>query len=120
MQQQQFKGLLDMIDGGGAGRAGELFEGGPFSQFLNMLGVKPRGYYDRLNEMRAANQPAPAIAPAPVMAPTVAATRPDIYGPGAVTTTTLPPMGQMSDEALISLIRHALERAPSAIGYGPR
>lgn len=45
-----FTGLLDMIDGGGAGAAGNTFEGGPLSGLLNIIGVKPRGYADRMAE----------------------------------------------------------------------
>lgn len=37
----------DMFDGGGAGKSGDEFEGGPFSAILNALGVKPMGYRDR-------------------------------------------------------------------------
>jgi hypothetical protein len=39
----KYTGLKDMIDGGGAGRSGAKFEGGPFSGALNSLGVKPLG-----------------------------------------------------------------------------
>lgn len=39
----KYTGLKDMLDGGGAGRSGAKFEGGPFSNALNSLGVKPLG-----------------------------------------------------------------------------
>jgi hypothetical protein len=39
----KYTGLKDMFDGGGAGRSGAKFEGGPFSNALNSLGVKPLG-----------------------------------------------------------------------------
>ena len=48
MDQKRFLGLMDMIDGGGTGRSGQTFEGGPLSAFLNALGVRPAGYMDRL------------------------------------------------------------------------
>lgn len=38
-----YTGLKDMVDGGGAGRSGAKFEGGPFSGALNAMGVKPLG-----------------------------------------------------------------------------
>ena len=38
---------------------------------------------------------------------------PNPYAPGAITTTTLPPMGQMSDEALMKMIYDALQRSQS-------
>jgi hypothetical protein len=42
-----FTGLLDMIDGGGAGRAGQQFEGSRISEILNAIGIKPYGAADR-------------------------------------------------------------------------
>jgi hypothetical protein len=38
-----YTGLKDMVDGGGPGRSGAKFEGGPFSGALNAIGVKPLG-----------------------------------------------------------------------------
>lgn len=38
-----FTGLKDMFDGGGAGKSGPTFSGGPLSGALNSLGVKPVG-----------------------------------------------------------------------------
>jgi hypothetical protein len=49
-----FTGIRDMFDGGGAGRSGTTFSGGPLSGILNTIGVAPA-------------KPAPA--PAPVAAP---------------------------------------------------
>lgn len=48
----------DMFDGGGFGRAGQRFEGGPLSDFLNDIGVKPYGYYDRMKAVRPQMRPA--------------------------------------------------------------
>lgn len=39
----QYTGLLDMINGGGPGRSGDTFEGGPFSGALNAIGINPVG-----------------------------------------------------------------------------
>jgi hypothetical protein len=36
---------------------------------------------------------------------------PNPYAPGAITTSTLPPMGQMSDEQLLQIIQEAMMRA---------
>ncbi len=49
--------LRDMFDGGGMGRSGQKFEGGPFSAILNALGVKPMGYNDRMAETRPQPRP---------------------------------------------------------------
>jgi len=42
--------LRDMLDGGGRGRYGDTFEGGPLSGLLNAIGVRPLGYNDRMND----------------------------------------------------------------------
>ena len=41
---------MDMRDGGGKGRSGDTFQGGPFSGLLNALGVRPAGYRQRLED----------------------------------------------------------------------
>jgi hypothetical protein len=38
-----YTGLKDMVDGGGPGQRGSTFKGGPFSNALNSMGVKPLG-----------------------------------------------------------------------------
>lgn len=107
MQDKRFLGLMDMIDGGGMGRAGQTFEGGPLSGFLNALGIRPQGYEDRLSQARPMPRPmmsSPMAAPAPAPA----------YNPYApIETTTLPPTGQMSDKALMQIIYEALMRSQS-------
>ena len=111
MDQQKFLGLLDMLDGGGAGRSGETFEGGPLSGFLNALGVRPQGYQERMEQERMMPRPMMGGSSSAPMAP--APMPPDPYAPDAITTTTLPPMGQMSDEALMKMIYDAMQRAQS-------
>jgi len=67
-----FSGLKDMIDGGGAGMAGDTFKGGAMSDIANQIGIRPMGYNDRMEGMQATRpqmrppmpQPAPAAAPA--------------------------------------------------------
>ncbi len=122
MDQKRFLGLMDMIDGGGMGRSGQTFEGGPLSGFLNALGIRPAGYMDRLEaEAMPRYMAGPATGARPEYMPMAGpAPAPSPYAPGAIETTVLPPMGQMSDEQLMRIIAQALERAPSAIGYGPR
>jgi hypothetical protein len=117
---QRYQGLLDLINGGGAGRAGQTFEGGGLSGLLNSLGIRPMGYQDRLSEARPAPNPM-------LMAPTVSTmgmpvTQPPVsqYGPEAITQTTLPPMGGMSQDQLIAIIMQALNAPPTSLGYGPR
>ena len=113
-----YLGLIDMLDGGGAGRAGQTFEGGPLSNFLNDIGIRPMGYQDRLSAARPMPQPGPRPTyMAPAAPPTPAQPPADPYAPGAVTTTVL---GQLSDEQLIRLIQNAMQAPPSALGYGPR
>jgi hypothetical protein len=107
--QQKFLGLLDMLDGGGPGKSGDRFEGGPLSGFMNALGVRPMGYLDRMEQLPrpmprpmglGQPRPTPPMAPPP---------QPNIYGPGA-----------MSNEELIRMILQALQAPPSGTGYGPR
>lgn len=111
MDQQKFLGLLDMLDGGGAGRSGETFEGGPLSGFLNALGIRPQGYQERMEQERMMPRPMMGGSSSAPMAP--APMPPNPYAPDAITTTTLPPMGQMSDEALMKMIYDALQRSQS-------
>ena len=47
-----FSGLKDMIDGGGAGMAGDTFKGGAMSDIANAIGIKPMGYMDRMQGMQ--------------------------------------------------------------------
>ncbi len=42
-QSDHYTSLVDMFDGGGMGRSGSKFEGGPFSGMMNSLGVSPYG-----------------------------------------------------------------------------
>lgn len=44
---ERFTSLRDMLDGGGKGKAGDTFQGGMMSDFLNRAGVRPMGYADR-------------------------------------------------------------------------
>jgi hypothetical protein len=111
MDQQKFLGLLDMLDGGGAGRSGQTFEGGPLSGFLNALGIRPQGYQERMEQERMMPRPMMGGSSSAPMAP--APMPPNPYAPDAITTTTLPPMGQMSDEALMKMIYDALQRSQS-------
>ena len=111
MDQKRFLGLMDMIDGGGMGRSGSEFEGGPLSGFLNALGIRPQGYADRMEaEPRYLAGPAPMARPQymPMAGPS------PTYNPYApIETTTLPPMGQMPDKALMQMVYEALQRAQS-------
>ena len=60
----RYSGLMDMLDGGGAGRSGQRFEGGALSGLLNAVGIRPMGYRDRLAEARPMARPAAPAAPA--------------------------------------------------------
>ena len=72
-ERERFTGLLDMIDGGGAGRAGNEFEGGLLSEVLNALGIRPRGFEERQERMASVTpmprRPAMPAAPAPAYQP---------------------------------------------------
>ncbi len=80
---QRYLGLLDMLNGGGAGQAGPEFEGGLFSGLLNALGIKPMG--SRMNDAgppppspdnyrpaAAAGSPPPGMVPPVQTSPVIA------------------------------------------------
>lgn len=113
MQDKRFLGLMDMIDGGGMGRAGSEFEGGPFSGLLNALGIRPQGYAAR---MEAEAMPRYLAGPAPMTQPErmpMAGPSPTYNPYATIETTTLPPMGQMSDKALMQMVYEAIQRSQS-------
>jgi hypothetical protein len=146
MDNQRYQGLLDLINGGGAGQAGQTFEGGALSGLLNSLGIRPMGYRDRLAEARPAPNPM-------MMEPTVStmgappatgnyayvAGRPDVPQAGMPNAAvpdqiaellrllgigqqpyamSTPPMGSMGGN-YDPMYRGAMV-PPSAQGYGPR
>lgn len=92
-----FDNFADAFDGGGAGKSGDTFSGGPLSELLNALGIRPHGFGQTTMGERPMPNPAysqprmstsgPA-APAPSYA--MVAGRPDIPMPGG-----MPPMPQM-------------------------
>lgn len=97
-ERERFIGLLDMIDGGGAGRAGNEFEGGLLSDVLNALGVRPRGFEERQERMASVTpvprRPAMPAAdtryqPQPAAAPM--STQPGYFSPAGPQA--LPPVG---------------------------
>ena len=126
MQDKRFLGLMDMIDGGGMGRSGSEFEGGPLSGLLNALGIRPQGYAARMEEQQA--MPALLPRPAPAASPMqdrsteelvamieaalgrsgYADMQKNVYAPGAITTTPL--MEKQSPNRF----------APSYFGMGAR
>jgi hypothetical protein len=77
----QYLNFQDMIDGGGAGRSGESFEGGPFSGLLNAIGIKPAGYRERMSAERPS------------------AVSRGITNSGPITRTVLPEVGALSGPA---------------------
>ena len=120
MDNERYRGLLDMINGGGAGRAGQTFEGGGLSGLLNSLGIRPMGYRDRLADARPAPNPMLMTPSVSTMGMPPVQPLASQYAPGAITQTTLPPMGAMSQDELLAMIMRALNAPPSAQGYGPR
>jgi hypothetical protein len=63
----------DMVDGGGPGRYGDRFQGGPFSGLLNAVGARPAGYRARQEAAGPDMDMAEAMA-APAMTGTTPAT----------------------------------------------
>ena len=48
----RYTSLMDMIDGGGAGRSGDRFEGGGLLSLLANELFRPAGYEDRLRQRK--------------------------------------------------------------------
>jgi len=67
--------LIDMINGGGAGRAGQRFEGGGLLSDIGNQLFRPYGFEERMGQVRPQARPMrppmapPAPAPAPAMSP---------------------------------------------------
>jgi hypothetical protein len=57
----RYTGLRDMVDGGGPGKSGATFSGGPFSGTANKIGVKPVGSG---GNMTTSPRPQPKSSPA--------------------------------------------------------
>jgi hypothetical protein len=51
-EQPRYTSLIDLIDGGGAGRNGERFEGGGLLSILANALTRPYGYEDRLRDRK--------------------------------------------------------------------
>lgn len=71
----QYINARDMVDGGGAGRSGQRFEGGILADIANALGFKPAGYRERLESARPAQRQTaqPTAFSAPPAAPSATA-----------------------------------------------
>jgi hypothetical protein len=122
-----YTSLLDMLNGGGAGTAGDEFQGGAFSDLLNAMGLRPMGYADR---QRAA-PPEPVTAssmgvggvggpPAPA-APPSSGLLPFAMQPGTeVTASPLPAPGVTPNPEFLAMLEQFLKQAPTATGVGPR
>jgi len=128
-ERERFTGLLDLIDGGGAGRSGNQFEGGLLSDILNALGVRPRGFRERQEEMGRTRpmmrpaMPAPTYQPAPAGVPLSA--QPGYFLPPSLTPEqmmlSMPPGGMTAPamDAGVSLPQPDARRVP-LVGYLPQ
>ena len=77
-----FDNFADAFDGGGAGKSGDTFSGGPLSELLNALGIRPAGFGAREMGPRPMANPAysqPRISTSGPMAPPMGyGGRPDV------------------------------------------
>lgn len=120
-----FDDFTDAIDGGGAGKSGDTFSGGPLSELLNSLGIRPHGFGQR--QMGERPMPNPAYSqprmstsgpggPAPSYA--YVAGLPDMAGPSAPMPNTLgglsmPGQPELTPEQIQQLLM-ALNLMPQA------
>ena len=123
-ERERFTGLLDLIDGGGAGRAGNEFEGGLLSEVLNALGVRPRGYQERQERMASVapmpRRPAMPAAdtryqPQPAAAPM--STQPGYFSPAGPQA--LPTVGAPNRDFGIVPTQSFIERYMTQYGITP-
>ena len=89
-----FDNFADAFDGGGAGQSGDTFSGGPLSELLNALGIRPHGFGQRQMGERPMPNPAysaPRMSTSGGPAPSYGyvAGRPDMAGPAAPRPNTL-------------------------------
>ena len=122
-----FDNFADAFDGGGAGTSGDTFSGGPLSELLNALGIRPHGFGQRQMGERPMPNPAysaPRMSTSGGPAPSYGYVASPPYNPlaasSAITQTALPPQGAMPNEQLIAMLMQALNAPPSPYGYGPR
>ena len=102
----KYLGLLDMLNGGGAGRAGSEFEGGIFSELLNELGIRPFG-----SGRAMAASPRPVARPAGLGAP------PPRPAPPTTPPVETSQLGPSMEEIMAALLR--APRGPQAFGAAP-
>jgi hypothetical protein len=123
-ERKRFTGLLDMIDGGGAGRAGNEFEGGLLSEVLNALGIRPRGFEERQERMASVTpmprRPAMPAAdtryqPQPAAAPM--STQPGYFSPAGPQA--LPTVGAPNRDFGIVPTQSSIERYMTEYGITP-
>jgi hypothetical protein len=95
-QGQRVTALQDMFNGGGAGMAGDTFQGGILSGLLNAIGVRPAGYRSRQMQPQMSEEQIRAqMGNAPsVMAPPPASTPSTAYSPAATPSPMYAPRGR--------------------------
>ena len=78
-QEQKYRGLLDMIDGGGANAVGNEFEGGGLLSMIANAIATPYGSSDRMPDDMQAQRP--VMRPADAFAPNATSIRPQAQSP---------------------------------------
>jgi hypothetical protein len=64
-----FKNFIDMINGGGAGRAGQRFEGGGLLSMIANAVARPYGFEERMGQVRPQARPMQPPMQAPMQPP---------------------------------------------------
>lgn len=95
---QGFLNFRDMFDGGGAGKSGQTFQGGPLSGLLNALGVRPMGFNDRQAEARPQPRPTGLLG-----------------NPPAAPVTAQPMIGNLTTDQILAAIMRSQPPAISAL-----
>lgn len=120
-----FDNFTDAIDGGGAGQSGDKFSGGPLSELLNALGIRPHGFGQTSMGERPMPNPAysaPRISTSGPAAPPMGyAGRPDVPMGGGMPAAARPnQIGGISMPGQPTLTAEQIQQLLMALGMPPQ
>jgi hypothetical protein len=120
-----FDNFADAFDGGGAGKSGDTFAGGPLSELLNALGIRPVGFGAREMGPRPMANPAysqPRVSTSGPMAPPMGyAGRPDVPMGGGMPAAARPnTIGGLSMPGQPTLTPEQIQQLLMALGMMPQ
>ena len=122
-----FDNFADAFDGGGAGTTGDTFSGGPLSELLNALGIRPHGFGQRQMGERpmpnpAYSQPRMSTSGGPAPSYAMVAGRPDVPMGGGMPAAPPRPnqIGGLSMPGQPELAPEVIQQLLMALGMPPQ